>query len=320
MGLIKKFFRMRESTLIIVNLLIILVMSLLFENFATRPNIFGLLYYISVYSIIAGPMTVLLISGGFDLSAGVMIGLAGVIIGRLIISFNFPIIIALILTVLICAIIGTLNGYIIEYLCINPFFVTLSAYFIINAVIYIIADQKDIFGFPQEYNLLAGFKILSIPIILIFSLVSLIIFDVLLRRNIYFRQNYAIGGNELGAILAGIKVKRLKMFNYTIISTMAGIAGILFSSRIMAAYRNAGADAVFIIITAVIIGGASLKGGRGSVAGSFLGLVLMALINNAIVFFQLHAMWGRVTMGVVLIMVVLLDENLRKEKTVKLRT
>jgi len=319
MNILKRFLMVRESTLIIINILLILILSLLFRNFTSKGNILGLLYYISIYSIIAGSMTILIVSGGFDLSAGVILGFSGMLVGKFIVTFNFPIFLAIILAILICVIIGSINGYIIAYLKINPFFVTLSAYFIIGAFIYLISNQKDITGFPQVYSLIAGYKLFNIPILIIISLASLVIFDVLLRKNVYFRRNYAIGGNEPGAILIGIKVRRIKMFNYTLVSVMAAIAGILYSSRVMGSYRNAGADAAFQIITAVIIGGASLNGGRGSVTGTFLGLVLMALINNAIVFFKLHAMWGKIIIGLMLILVVLLDVNIRKERTLKLK-
>ena len=141
-----------------------------------------------------------------------------------------------------------------------------------------------------------------------------------MRKNAYFRQNYFIGGNELGAALAGINVRKVKLLNYTIVGLMASIAGIFSTSRFMVAFVTSGSENAFQIITAVIIGGASLKGGRGSVLGSFLGLVLMALAYNTLIFFKVDVLLNRIVIGLILILAVLIDTNLQKQRTVKLRT
>lgn len=229
MNKIKKILMIRESTLLLTNAVLILVLSLMFNNFSTITNFRGILFTVSANAIIATVMTILFVSGGFDFSAGVIMGLAGIIIGRLIVSYNLPIALAIILVLVICAIIGSIMGYIISYLNINPFFVTLAGYFIISSVTPIISSQENISRFPDKFGLIARFEIFGIPLIILFSLVFLIFFDILLRKNIYFRQNYAIGGNELGAFFAGIKVKKIKMLNYILVSTMAGVGGIFFS-------------------------------------------------------------------------------------------
>ncbi|MCL4377795.1 MAG: ABC transporter permease [Actinobacteria bacterium] len=293
---------------------------MIFKNFSSYSNILGILYSIASNSIVAGAMTVLFVSGGFDISAGVMLGFAGVFIGRMIVGFSMPIPIAILLAVIIGAAIGTIMGYIISYLDISPFFVTLSAYFIIGSCLRIVSERQDIVGFPVNFGLIAQYKILGIPIMIIFAIINIIFFDVMMRKNVYFRQNFAVGSNEQAAIVSGIKVKRLKMFNYTLVSTMAAISGIILTSRYMAAYQSSGADAAFQIITAVIIGGASLKGGKGSVLGTFLGIVLMALVYNSFIFFKMNIAWNKFAIGLILILVVIFDVNIQKERTIKLKT
>jgi len=320
LNIIKKFFRLRESSLIIINLVIIIAMTIIFPNFSSSNNAFGMLYAISVNSIIAGAMTVLFVSGGFDMAAGATLGYCGMFVGYLMVDIGLSIPLAILITILIGAVIGSIMGYIISYLNINPFVVTLAGWFIIESFIYIIGGGTNKVGFDSSFALISSFKILNIPFIIIFAILCLIIFEVLLRKNVYFRQNYAIGGNEQAAMLAGIRVKRVKLLNYTMVSAMAAVAGIFLTSRFMAAYSSAGSENAFQIITAVIIGGASLKGGRGSVLGTFLGLVLMALVYNAFIFFKMDILWNRIAIGTILILAVIIDVNLQKERTVKLKT
>ena len=150
--------------------------------------------------------------------------------------------------------------------------------------------------------------------IIIFSIISIIIFGFLLRTNVFFRQSYYIGGNEKAALLVGIKVKKVKLLFYIITSVMASIAGILLTARFSAAYNSAGYNNAFQVVTAVLIGGASLKGGKGSIAGSFLGLILVALIYDAIVLFNVNLNWNKVVIGLVLIIAVLLNTFIQKQK------
>lgn len=319
MNIIKKFFIIRESSLLIINLAIILFLSFRFPLFTSANNIFGMLYAISINSIIAGAMTVLFVSGGFDMSAGVTAGFCGMVVGVLMVRFNLPITLSCLLTIILGAALGTFIGFLVSYININPFVVTLSAWFIIESFIYIVSGGKNQVNFPSEFSLIASYKILNVPMIIIFALCSLIIFEIVLRRNVYFRQNFAIGGNESAAILAGIKVKRVKMLNYTLVSAMAAVAGIFLTSRFMAAYLTAGSENAFQIITAVIIGGASLRGGKGSVLGTFLGLVLMALVFSAFIFFKMDVLWNRIAIGLILILAVIIDENIQKERTIRIK-
>jgi len=295
------------------------VLSIVFDNFLTSVNIFGILYSISVNSIIVGAMTILFISGGFDISVGAVHGFANVIVGLMMVKLGMPIPLAIFLTILIGATIGLFMGFIISFLNINPFFVTLAGYFAISSFMIIIAGRRSIGGFPEDFNLIASYKIANVPLIIIFSLISVLIFDILLRRNVFLRQNFAIGGNEPAAILAGVKVRTIKMFNYTMVSIMASIAGIFTASRSNSSSIIGVTENAFPIITAVIIGGASLKGGSGSVIGSFLGLIFVSVVYSSFIFLRLDIYWNKVALGLILIIVVLIDTRLRKEKNVRIR-
>ena len=316
---LKNVFKFREFSLFLILLLIIIVLGILFPNFLGRVNIFGILYTISVNAFIVGAMTVLFVAGGFDLSVGATLGFAGMLAGRFIVRMELPIALSIILVLLVGAAIGSAIGYIVSYVGINPFIVTLAAWFIIESCTVIVSGGTNIANFPSEFGDIASYRVLGVPIILIFSLLSLAIFDILLRKNAYFRQNYFIGGNERAAMLAGINVRRVKLLNYTLVGFMAAMAGVFNASRFMVAVVNAGSESAFQIITAVIIGGASLKGGKGSVSGSFFGLVLMALIYNALIFLRVDVLLNRIVIGAILIIAVLIDVNIQRQRALKLK-
>ncbi len=310
MKVLKKIFSFRETTLLLIVLIAVIAIGSLRPAFFSSINIFGILYSISVNAIILGAMTVLFISGGFDMAVGSVLGLAGIIVA-LLMKGGMSIPLAIIIT-LICGIaMGAIMGYFISYLGINPFIVTMSGWFVYGALILLVA-YGNVSGFPKSFGLLASYKILKVPVIIIFAILTVIIFEVLLRRNMFFRQSYYMGGNETAAQLVGIKVKKVKLIFYILTSFMAAVAGIFLTSRFQAAYSVAGSENAFQIITAVIIGGASLKGGKGTVLGSFIALIFVALLYNALVLFKVDLYWNKVVIGLTLIIAVFIDVTVER--------
>jgi ribose transport system permease protein len=312
---IKKYLLLRESNILIITIIFIIFLSVTQPAFTSRINIFGLLYAISVNSIIAGAMTVLIVSGGFDMSVGATLGFCGVAVALLLKS-GAGIVASIIITIIIGCAIGLIIGFIVAYLKINPFITTLAAWFVIGSAMLILAGGRNISGLPNAFYLISDFKIFNIPMIIIFSIFSLFIFDFLLRKNVFFRQNYYIGDNEAAANLCGINVKKKKLFNYMITSGMAAIAGIFLTARFNSALNTAGEENAFEIITAVIIGGASLNGGSGTVIGSFLGLIFMALIRDTLVLFKVDLVWNKIAIGFILLIAVLADLLIQKKERI----
>lgn len=308
MKVLKKIFGFRESTILLVILAFAVILSISRPPFLSSINLFGILYSISVNSIIIGAMTVLFVSGGFDMSVGSILGLSGIIVGTLMVG-GMPIVPAILITVALGIVMGAVQGFFISYLTINPFIVTLAGWFVYGALIFIVGKGSNINGFPKSFNLISFYKVAKVPVIIIFAMVTIIIFEVLLRKNFFFRSAFYIGGNENAAELVGISVKKIKLVLYTLTGATSAIAGIFLTSRFMAAYNVAGSENAFQIITAVIIGGASLKGGRGSVLGSFLGLIFVALIYDALVLYNINIQWNKFFIGVILIVLVLIDEK-----------
>lgn len=313
MDKIKKIFKIREVNLIIINMVMIIILSIIFPNFYSSFNIIGILNSIAINSIMIGPMTILFISGGIDLSVGAVLGFCVIIVTRLIIISGIPYQLGILFIILIGMTIGLIIGYLIAYLNINPFITTLSFYFIFRGFKFIFSGGS-LFGLPESFRLISQYQILHIPTIIIFAIFSIIIWDILARKNIFFRQVYYIGGNEQGATLGGIRVKRIKLISYLLVSISAAIASIFYTSKFMGAYSTAGNDNTFQLITAVIIGGASLKGGKGTILGSFLGLIIVALIYDALIFLKVDVNFNEIVIGFLLILVIILDNITTKER------
>lgn len=312
MNIIRKFFSNRILSLSFFVILFILFLTISkTHSFISQINILGLLYGISANMIVAGAMTSLLISGGLDLSVGAVLTICMTIVAMLL-KAGITVPIAIIITIVVGAAIGAIMGYIISYVGVNPFVVTLAGWFIIDSLLLIISGGVAISGFPKTFTSISNFRILNVPMMIIFAVISFIIFEVLLTQNKFFRQNFFIGGNEKAAELSGINVKKVKLLNYMITSMMAAIAGVMLLSRYNVSIPQAGSDTAFQIITAVVIGGASLKGGRGSALGTFIGLIFIALISDTLILYGVNIIWYSSFIGAILILIVALDANTSK--------
>lgn len=309
-----RIFKARESSLAIIIILFVLILSFTTPNFSSKINLLGILFYIAENTIMIGAITIIIVSGNFDLSVGSVLGFSGILVGVLVQNAGIPVPIAIIITLIVAAGIGAMNGSIIAYAGVNPFITTLATWFIFLGLKYIINGGRHVNNLSDEFNIIAQYRILGIPLMVIIAFIIMIIFVILLKKNVYFKQNYFIGGNEKAAVLVGIKVKKVTTFNYMLIAIMAGIAGILSAARFGNAYTSAGTDSAFILVIGVILGGASLYGGSGSVLGSMFGLIFISLIYNSIIMYGINLNWNQVTLGLIIIVAVTIDVVLENRK------
>jgi ribose transport system permease protein len=312
---LSKIFKVRESSLAIVIIAFIAILSFTTPSFLTKINLYGMLFYIAENLIIIGAITIIIISGNFDLSVGSVVGFSGILVGVLIQKAELPIPLAIVLTLVVAVIIGLLNGSIIAYVGVNPFIATLATWFVLLSLKYIINNGNHVNNLPDEFSIISQYRFLSIPLMVYIAFAFFLIFEFLLRKTVYFRQNYFIGGNSKAAILVGIKVRKVITLNYMLVAVMAAIAGILSAARFGNAYTSAGTDTAFILVIAVIVGGASLYGGKGSVLGSAFGLVFMSLIYNSIIMYRIDLNWNLFAIGLLIIIAVTVDVILENRKT-----
>jgi len=286
MKILGKIFRSREFILLLVIGIVFVIIGTRSEYFFTMYNIQGLLLNISVYTIIGIGMTILFVSGGFDM--------------------------------------------IVTKLKVNPFVATLGAYFIFRGLAFLIGitskvraapSTASIKDFPESFRRIGGDEIYGIEYVNIYMLSFLIIFIILLARNVFFRQNYYVGGDINAARLAGIKVNIITIFNFALVSLMVAIAAMLRMSRVgTATATSGGQDTALLIIAAVIIGGASLRGGTGSILGTFFGVVLITTINNGITILGINPFYSQIVVGSILLLSVLMDEFLIRSRSLSLKS
>jgi len=301
----------RELPLLLVVLVIGIVLSFVSKNFLNAQNLIAILLGASFDSIVAVGMTLLLISGGFDLSVGSVAGFGGVMAGKMLVYGMSPAI-AVIIGLLSGAFVGLINGYIIAKIKVNPLITTLATLSIIRGTVYIITKGLGIPSLPDNFNIIAQKKFYEFQTPIIVMLVFLILSEIFFRKSVFFKQYYFIGGNEESARLSGIRVDYLRILTYVISGTLAAMAGILMASRMGGALSTAGTGMELRIITACVIGGCSLAGGEGTMLGSFLGVLLMALVTNAFNLLGISVYWQQAVMGVILLAAVLIDVSRRR--------
>ncbi len=266
----------------------------------------------SSIAVIAVGMTVLLVSGGFDLSVGSVVTLTGVT-AALLLKSGIPWFVAMALAVFSGIVVGMLNGLMIARMKINPFITTLGMMIFVRGLATILAAGNNIPIYNETYNWFGQASIAGIQLPIWICLVFIAAGDFLLRKSRYFRQSYYIGGNEKAALLSGIPVTRVKIQNYMLSGALAAVAGILLSARLGNGSLTAGLNMEFKAITGAIIGGCALSGGKGTVLGAFFGAMLMASIDSAINIMPVDSYWQEFVTGFVLIAAIIVDSFGKKD-------
>jgi len=299
--------------------IIFVVAALVFPaTFPTFQNIRQLLLNLSIDTIVAVGMMILLISGAFDLSVGSVVAFTGCLAAYLMYFLNVPVPLAVSAGLIGSLCIGAINGYFIAYLGINPMIQTLAMMGIVRGLALLISGA-GIQNLPYWFGAIGQSKLLGIQMPVWYMLFIVAIFTFLLNKTVLFRQYYYIGGNEKAADLSGIRVKRMKMLSFIIIGGLSGIAGILLASRLGAALPTAGRGLELRVITAVILGGASLSGGIGKIPGALLGAIFMGVIANIMVIARVSGYWQEIILGIILITTLWLDQSLQQRYRQSLR-
>ena len=310
---LRKLTDFREFMILMIIIGASIIMSIASPIFLTKLNILANLLSVSIEAIVAIGMTILMVSGGFDMSVGSTVALTGAVTAM---SMNagVPVLLAILIGLAVGVLIGGINGILIAKVGINPFITTLGMMSIVRGLLLVVTKARNITGLPSSFKVIGQGKVMGVQYPIIIALVLLIIGDVLLRKSRFFRQNYYIGGNERAAILSGIDVDRIKIFNYALTGFLAALAGIVMTARLGAASVTAGTGMELKVISAVIIGGASLQGGEGTVIGAFLGSLLMAIIVNSLTLLGVDIYWNTLVIGATLLLAVTIDTVGKKRR------
>jgi ribose transport system permease protein len=308
----------REVTLVVFVVLFGLWLSFASDSFLTLGNIEAVLLGLAVEGIVAVGMTVLIASGGFDLSVGAVLALSGVAAGKLVLhGWSVPA--AVVAALLLACLIGALNGVLVAKVGINPLIQTLGAMSVIQGVVLLTAGGFGVTNLPPGFDAIGQTTVLSVQTPILVMIAIALAGDFLLRRSRALRLAYYVGGNEKASRLTGIAVDRVKIGAYVLTALLAGLGGIITAARFGSASVEAGGNIALEVIAAVVIGGASLAGGSGTVLGSLLGVLLLQLILNGLNLLGVATYWQPVATGAVLIFAVGFDALTGRIDTGRLR-
>lgn len=286
--------------------LTVLLASIMSPYFLTWLNLKNVLISCSVELMIAAGMALVMISGGIDLSVGSIMGVAA-IAAAMLFDADVP---ALTVTAAALGIgvgAGLLNGTLIAYAGLNPLVTTLATMTIWRSTVYILSGGYALSSIPGPFKEMFNAELLGLPRLVWAALAVTVIFDVLMRRQVWFRKLYYLGGNEVAAVRAGLAVRQIKLAAYAISGALAALAAVVLVARMGSAFPNTGTGLELRAITAVVVGGCSVYGGRGSVLGAALGVVLLNLVNNVLVILSFSVYWQGVVAGIVLLLAILTD-------------
>jgi ribose transport system permease protein len=298
--------------------LIVLAMSLLSDKFLTSENGWNILRQISVNLCLSIGMTLIILTGGIDLSVGAILALSGavaagllkngMVLAALSVRLQFTVSGAIVAGLLVGAAAGWFNGLVITRFRLPPFVATLGMFSIARGLTMLWTGGFPITGLGPAFGFLGTGVFLGIPVPVWISGTLVGVFVVLTRTTRFGRYIYAVGGNERAALLTGLPVGRIKLWVYTLGGLLAGAAGLIVTARLDSAQPNAGLGYELDSIAAVVIGGTSLSGGRGSVIGTVLGCLIIGVLNNGLFLLDVSPFWQQVVKGFVILAAVAVDK------------
>ena len=303
--------------------LMIGALSLLSEHFLTADNGWNILRQISVNLCLSIGMTLVILSGGIDLSVGAILALAGAMAAGLLkqglalpgssLLLQFTTSGAILAAVIVGAAMGWCNGVAITRFQLPPFVATLGMFSIARGLTMLWTGGFPITGLGDQFGFVGTGFVLGAPMPVWIMTALVAVFMVVTRRTRFGRHLYAVGGNERAARLTGLHVGRIKVAVYTLAGALSGVAGLIVTARLDSAQPNAGLGYELDSIAAVVIGGTSLSGGRGSVGGTVLGCLIIGVLNNGLFLLNVSPFWQQVIKGLVILLAVAIDKvNVRQ--------
>jgi ribose transport system permease protein len=296
-------------------LVIFIVFAIASPNFLTYGNVLAILYSTVVIGTLALGTTFVIITGGIDLSIGTGMALCAVMSGVIIVNLGIPLVLGVLGTIMFGGLIGLINGVNVGILKIPPFIATLAMMLVAQGLALVLSHSTPIYfnDVPAYSKISRGNLIPNFPNAVIILAVVAVIAGVLLNKTILGRYTYSIGSNEDATALSGIDVRKWKIVVYTFAGLFTGLAGVMISARLGSAQPATGTGYDLQAIAAVVIGGTSLAGGKGSIVGTVIGALIISVLNNGLQIMSIPQEWQNVILGCVILVAVYADMMRKKE-------
>lgn len=298
--------RLRQYGLILALVLLIAAFSMASEYFFTTSNILNIARQVSVTAIVAIGMTFVIISGGIDLSVGSTLAFSGVV-AAFAFSGSGSAWIALLAGIATGAGIGLVNGVITAKGRITGFIVTLAMMGAIRGFAFITTGGNPVTASDSAFTFFGVGSVMGLAVPIIIMLIVIALGSFFLNKTKFGKYVYAVGGNERASRWTGLKVDRVQITVYVVVGLLAGLAGVVLASRLGSGQPFAGDGFELDVIAAVILGGSSLAGGRGTIVGTVIGVLIIGVLNNGLTLLDVSSYWQMVVQGAIILVAVLID-------------
>ncbi|MBU2702226.1 ribose/xylose/arabinose/galactoside ABC-type transport system permease subunit [Sporomusaceae bacterium BoRhaA] len=292
-------------------LLLGIILTLLSDRFLSVNNLLNVARQVSINAIISVGMTLVILTGGIDLSVGSILALSGSITAGLM-AGGTTLVVALIAGIAIGSLLGIVNGLLVTKGKIQPFIATMGMMTIARGVTLVYTEGRPVTGMEGAFRFLGGGYVVGIPFPVILMAIIFAVAYFVLKKTCFGRYIYAIGGNEEAARLSGIRTDRVIVAVYTLAGFFAGLGGIIMASRLNSAQPTAGMGFELDAIAAVVLGGTSLSGGIGTIGGTLIGALIIGVLDNGLNLLNVSSFYQQVAKGLVILIAVLLDRKRNK--------
>jgi ribose transport system permease protein len=302
-----KKYKIRDFATLIGLILMCVILSFLSPVFLTFGNINNIMAQSSVNACIAIGMTMVIISGGIDLSVGSILALSGVVMAKSL-KAGMPIILSLLIGLIVGILCGIMNGIFVTKGNLPPFIATLGMMSMARGLTLLITDGRQISSFDNSFRFFGNGKVFMIPTQTIITLFFFILFHLIMKYTQVGRYCYAIGGNEEATRLSGINITKYKLIIYAISGFMSAVSAIILTARLNSAQPIAGMGYEMDAIAATVIGGASLAGGEGKILGTLIGALIIGVLRNGLNILNVSSYIQQIVIGAVIVIAVLFDK------------
>jgi rhamnose transport system permease protein len=309
-GLLARGLVRHEAVLALVLVAALIVLATLSDRFLTADNLLNQGRLMAEVGLVALPMTLIIVTGGIDLSVGSIMGLCAIMLGYGWQNLGLPLGLSIAMTLALGALAGLVNGLIITRIGVPPLITTLATLALYRGLAEGISQARSVRGYPEWFFALGQGEIAGVPTQLWLLLAAILVFAVLLARTTFGRMLYAIGNNETAARFSGLPVDRAKLAIYALSGLTAGLAACIFVSRVTTTRSDMGSGLELDVIAAVVLGGTSIFGGTGTILGTVLGVMLVQLLKNGLALTGVKGDATILVIGTVLILSILLSNLL----------
>ena len=310
-GMMNRLFKSSTVSIFLILLVMCAIMAFSSPAFMKITNILSTARSFSAIAIAGIGVSMVIITGGIDLSLGSVYGLAGVVSALCVVS-GIPLFLSLLLGIAAAALVGLANGAMVVYLKLPPFIATLGTMQIARGICYITTQGYPVSGLPESYSVLGQGYFLGVPVPIWVMVLIAILLAIFLNQTTTGRRIFALGGNEEATRISGINTKKLKVLVYTLCSALGGLAGIITASKLGVGQPTAGSGFEMDAIAAVVIGGTSMKGGEGSMLGTLIGILIIGVISNGLNLLGVAQGPQKMVKGLIIVIAVIIDVVRRK--------